>query len=761
MILTVLILISIVINFSYPQMLPYSMFLFIFIAGIASGYDSLARFPDRHLVLQDNQSIEQFRGWISETHYRADGRNNYVMECDSIYVNNTARPAEGKIFLNQGRFDGKLNYGDVILLEGFPERPALPGNPGEFNYLKYLQMKDIYFRYSLSDENTKIPDEVRGNILNRTLLVPLRQYLLKRIDFYLDSPAREVTKALLLGERQDIEDSVMEDFQTSGVIHVLAISGLHVGFILMLFLLFFTFLRLPYPLKISMSLFSLFLFVALVNFKAPVVRASVMASFYFIGKLSERFPKPLNLIGVAGLMILFFEPRQLFQPGFQFSFTAVGAILYGYPRLKKIIPWPFGDSGWQGFINKYLRIPLIVSLSAVLGTVPLTWLYYGTLQTGAIIANLFVIPMIGSYVILSLLFLILSLIIPGILEGFAFLLNEYIKLILDTVGFFADQPFVQVYLPHPSVWIIILAILGVFLIFNMRKRINRFYLPLIIIILTFYVNGWLLRADQKLSVTFVDVGQGDAAIIRIPGGETLVVDSGDNVRGYDKGKDVVLPLLRYYGIDRIKYLIGTHPHSDHIGGFQSLMKEVIVDTLVLSGYKDESKFYENMIRTAEIKSIPIRYVQRGQVLFVNPVCRIYVLHPAKKFLDGVEENNGKVNNTSIVLKIVYGATSFLLVGDLEREGEADLGCYSDFLDADVLKVGHHGSKTSTYDEFLNLVTPEFGIISVGRRNRFYHPNRSTVTRLGDHGVIPLRTDHLGAIVIESDGREISILNWRQ
>ncbi|MGD9900287.1 MAG: ComEC/Rec2 family competence protein, partial [Calditrichaceae bacterium] len=335
------------------------------------------------------------------------------------------------------------------------------------------------------------------------------------------------------------------------------------------------------------------------------------------------------------------------------------------------------------------------------------------------------------------------------------------KFILKTVSFFAEQPFVQVYLPHPSAWIIILVILAVLLIFNLQKRINKIYLAVVLITLTLYVNGWLLRTDQKLSVIFADVGQGDAAIIRIPGGETIVVDSGDNVRGRDKGKDVVLPLLRYYGIDRIKYLIGTHPHSDHIGGFRSLIKEVLIDTLVLSGYQDDSKFYNSMIRAAGNMSIPIRYVQRGQVLYVNPICRIYVLHPDKQYLDGVDQNNAKVNNSSIVLKIVYGATSFLLVGDLEKDGETYLANYSEFLDADVLKIGHHGSKTSTYDEFLDLVTPGFGVISVGRRNRFYHPNRSTVTRLIDHGVTPLRTDHLGAIVFESDGREVKVINWRQ
>lgn len=760
-ILAVIILAAVVCHILYPPMLHRLMFIFLFFAGIGAGYNALARFPDTHLVLQGNSNIEQFRGWISETHYRADGRHHYVLECDSIYTAEIVKPAESRIFINQGQFDKKLNYGDVVKLDGFPERPWLPGNPGEFNYRKYLQMKNIYFRFTLSDENVKILDEKKGNIVNRALFDPLRQYLLKKIDFNLDSPAREVTKALLLGERQDIDDSVMEDFQKSGVIHVLAISGLHVGFILMLFLLFFSFLRLPYFLRILFSLFFLFLFVALIDFKAPVVRASVMAAFYFIGKLSERFPKPLNLIGVAGLTILLFEPRQLFQPGFQFSFTAVGAILYGYPRLKRMIPWPFSDSGWRGFINKFIRTPLIVSLAAVLGTAPLTWLYYGSLQTGAIIANIFVIPMIGSYVILSLLFLILSVLIPGIMIGFSYLLKEYVKFILDTVGLFADQAFVQIYLPHPSMWIIMLCIAAFFLIFNMRKRVNRWYLVFVLITLLFYVNGWLLRNEQNLSVIFADVGQGDAAVIRIPGGETIVVDSGDMAKGRDKGKEIVLPLLRYYGIGTIKYLIGTHPHSDHIGGFRSLMQSVSVDTLVLSGFKEDSKFYHFMIHSAKKNSVPIRYVHSGQVLYVNPVCRIYILHPDNHFLEGVGQNNGKVNNSSIVLKIVYGATSFLLTGDLERDGETALARFSDFLDADVLKVGHHGSKTSSQDEFLNLVTPGFGVISVGRHNRFYHPSRSTVTRLIDHSVIPLRTDHFGAIVFESDGREIYLRNWRE
>lgn len=266
---------------------------------------------------------------------------------------------------------------------------------------------------------------------------------------------------------------------------------------------------------------------------------------------------------------------------------------------------------------------------------------------------------------------------------------------------------------------------------------------------------------MKLRVTIVNVGQGDGAIIQFPNQSVMVVDAGENKPGLNAGDRYMLPLLKYYGIDRVKYLVGTHAHSDHIGGISSIVNYIKVDTLVLPNYPYESNLYSNMLITFKDKNIPILFKKRGDFLYPDSSCRIYILHPFGPYLEKHDQSGHEVNNTSIVMKIQYAQTSFLLNGDLEMDAEQHLLNYESFLNADVLKVGHHGSKTSTSEDFLSLVQPEYSIISVGRFNKFFHPSRQTLDRLIVNKAHPLRTDYFGGLVFESDGRDVEFINWRK
>jgi len=723
----------------------------IAITGILQIHLALNTFPDNHLLLQNFENYQAVEGWIEEAQYRRNGKNRYLLQCNFIYTDSKKVEVQGTIYLFQGKFEYRLKYGDRIRLSTRIQKPPLPGNPGEFNFRKYLQLKDIHFQAVIKEETCQILSGQDGNPLQKEFFVPIQNFIRSEIEKHIPNPASAVVKALLLGERQDVERSILQQFQRTGIVHVLAISGLHVGFILMLFLLFFGLIGLSYNKRILFSLFFLFLFIALVNFKAPVLRAGIMAALYFAAQAGQKKVSSLNIIGVAGLVILFFSPQQLLMPGFQFSFAAVGGILYAYPKFKTTALFRTRSH----LINKWIMQPFMVSLAAVLATVPLTWYYYGTLQTGAVFINVLLIPLIGGFVIIGFIFILIASLGLGISAGIGQLIYFYFMGILKLNAFCAQIPFVQFTLVKPSLISLLLIILFIFFLFNLQKKL---WLPAVFLLtFLFILNS---TTSNHLRISFVNVGQGDAAIVEFPNGKVMVVDGGDRKFTFDSGDRYLIPLLNYYGIKKIDYLIGTHAHSDHFGGLISIIKKFPVDTLILSRYPGKSKLYQKFLSTAQFKNVPVSYKERGQEILIGQNYRIYVLHPFGSYVQANTFSGNEVNNSSLVLKVCYGDCSFLLTGDLEQNAEKDLLGFKSILNSDVLKAGHHGSKTSTSADFLDLVQPNYSVISVGKRNKFFHPSRLTMQRLKQNAAHPLRTDRFGALVFESDGKEVRLINWR-
>ncbi len=266
-----LVLLAVVFHLRLNQFFLPAIFVLIFVLGMISIYQSLVRFEPDSLIVTGTKKIELFKGWISETHYRKNGDHQYILEIISVECDSQWQPSSGKILLKQRRLSGRLNYGSIISVTGCPEQPPLPSNPGEFNYRRYLQLNDIYFQYYLNNEQDyRILQGKRGSPWQHYLIQPVRHKILTILDHTVLAPTVDVLKALILGERQDIDRPIMESFQRSGVIHVLAISGLHVGFVLLIFLTVFSILNFGYRLKIILTLIFLFIFFAQVDFKDPV-----------------------------------------------------------------------------------------------------------------------------------------------------------------------------------------------------------------------------------------------------------------------------------------------------------------------------------------------------------------------------------------------------------------------------------------------------------------------------------------------------------
>ena len=264
-----------------------------------------------------------------------------------------------------------------------------------------------------------------------------------------------------------------------------------------------------------------------------------------------------------------------------------------------------------------------------------------------------------------------------------------------------------------------------------------------------------IQPSQVLTIAFIDVGQGDSILVILPNTKTLLIDGGER-EGYGK----VLATLQEYGLSRIDVVVATHPHADHIGGLVDVIKNVNVGEVLDSGQVHTTQTFEDFLDAVETKQIPLNSVRQGDSIMLDPTVKIDVLNPPANLLDGAD-NEAEFNDNSVVLKLTYGEFSVLLTGDMEERNEARLVSENTTtLDADVLKAGHHGSRTSSSMPFLNAVTPEVVIISLGAGNTYGHPHREALDRISAAGNEHLfRTDIDGTITLIANGSssEYSIL----
>lgn len=282
-----------------------------------------------------------------------------------------------------------------------------------------------------------------------------------------------------------------------------------------------------------------------------------------------------------------------------------------------------------------------------------------------------------------------------------------------------------------------------------RKKISTFTGIAVLIILVLFSGIHSLTQkknfvpDGLLTVHFIDVGQGDSILAVLPDGKTVLVDAGEKNQG-----SVIVDYLHNLGIKKIDYLIGTHPHADHIGGMAEVIDSIPVDSIYMPHAATNTVTYKHLLETIQSHQLSIHTAKAGMVLFDSP-------NGKAEFLGPLSEEYDDLNNSSAVLKLSYGATAYLLMGDAEKQVEQELLSSSADLQCNVLKLGHHGSSTSSTKAFLSAVSPQFAVISCGQGNDYGHPHKEVLKRLETQGILPLRTDQKGTVVLSSDGRVIT------
>lgn len=655
--------------------------------------------------------------------------------------------------------------GDRVRLTGRLERPPVRRNPAQMDYGAYLRGQGIH-------ATLRVEDETGVAFLSPSQRLPVRlaTAIQRRVRVTLarsvpDPDAQAVLLALLLADRSRIEAEALDTFRQTGLMHLLAVSGLHIGLVgVTLYVLLKPVLgRLGLQRRevewsrAAITLGLLFLYVLVTGGSVSVMRAFVMALLLIVGKAWERPSDTLNSLGGAALLLLALRPTALFEVGFQLSFGAVAALITLVPLLTATVPERIRQSKTGAFVTG----SVVASVAATLGTAPALLAHFGKLPLGGLLLNLPAIPLTGLALAGGLGVAVCGGWFPLAAKGFGAFATLGAEGLLWTsrvgatgLGWAAFDGYLE------SALVLIAGSLALCALALWKRPIARHRLALVAVAAA-TLGLWADIASGKgrpgLDVLFLDVGQGDATLLAFPNGRHVLIDAGLRSPYVDEGTRTVVPHLERYGIDRLDALVLTHADADHIGGAQAVLEAVRVGRLVHSGQAGETALWASVLRTADSLGVEVETLTAGDTLALDPSVRLRVLGPSPALVTSSEPNGA-----SIVLLAEYGRTRWLLTGDVEVAGESALvSHYAPLLDADVVKVGHHGSRTSSTPALVEAVgDPAFAVVSVARRNRYGLPNAEPLARWERTGAQVLLTSAEGAVWLRSDGETVSRVAWR-
>jgi len=703
---------------------------------------------------QFSDEPDSISAMVEQTEIKSDGAQK--VHLIKVYIQHPEwKLYEGKLLLTIRNSPVNLKYGDWVRFTSRINQPAIPRNPGEFHYKKYLSNHHI-FATAYLESGTMLNLTINEKFALRRIANRARMKVENLINQSMVGKPNAVLKALIVGVRGEVSDEVVRNFVDTGVVHVLAVSGLHVGYVTLVILLILGFLRIPKKPKMIIAICGLIFYAFMVDLRPSVTRAVIMAVLMLVAQGWEKRTNVYNTIAVAALIQTLFDPLQLFDMGFQLSFLAVLSIVYIYKRLEFLLPPKLKPANLE---NRFLRSIwqlFLVSLAAQLGTLPITIYYFQRIPLISMAANIVVVPLVGLIGALGFGQVFLGFLWQGFNLAYGEVQTLLINLLLKIVELSAAVP-----LAYLSVSAItLLGLYGGYLILivllNLDQRPIR---KAAVFGLLIGLNIWIWSAvfiKPILQITYLDVGQGDAILIQFPNRKTLLIDAGDRTFRRDYGESTIAPFLKRQGIHRLDYLALSHPHNDHIGGAPFLIHNFQIGEIWEPDITARSQVYCEIHALADSLHIPVRRLFAGDCIQLAESLTIFILHPSKNFLT---THPLGFNDYSNVLKINFRHTNFLFCGDVERYSETYLTLWQTFLQADVLKVPHHGSATSSSQPFIELVRPNSAVVSVGKNNKFHHPSVGTIARYESLGTRIHRTDLGQALIILSDGQKFRIKSW--
>ena len=550
--------------------------------------------------------------------------------------------------------------------------------------------------------------------------------------------------ALLLGRRETLDREISDRFSRTGLVHLLAISGTHVALIGAVFVLLGRMLRLGRTRVAWLTILLVGGYLGVIGAPPSALRSGIMLALALLATVLQRPSAALPLAAAAAFIILALQPLAALDVGFQLSFAGVLGILLLRGAMMRRIP-----SAWKKHpAARWLAESLVVSVAAFVCTAPVVAHHFGQVAPVSIVANLPAIPLTS----LALVGIGAAAAVEPLFPPLAHLLADGAGVALDLLNAVVDValrvPGGHGAVPRPQWWVWaasgVVFLLALDAAGRMRDRVRWAVAAMSAGAAFLLLPLAGTAAEGGLEIAFLDVGQGDAIALRTPAGRWLLVDAGERDDGWDAGERRVLPFLRARGVRRLEALVLTHPHADHVGGAAAVLRALPVGRVLEPGMPLGSPVYLETLRAAEERGVPWLAARQDRVLRMDGV-ELLFLWPTADAVAAPEDPN----DVSAVVLVRYAGFGALLTGDAPAWVEERLVArYGAALDVDVLKAGHHGSRTSSSPRLLDAATPELAVVSAGVRNDYGHPHAEVLRRLRARGIEVARTDLDGTVRVE-------------
>lgn len=774
----------------YLQNKKRLIFIFITISILAFMY--MNYFEKSYDKIPENAEIE-IQAEIVSLKIKGEYKDKYIVK--SKY---------GKKFYLYVNTKKEFDYGDIVEVKGNFSKVNKATNEYCFDYREFLKHKKIYGNIMASKVNLLR----KNSMLCKISKVKIK--LNKYIDENYSDTASGFLKTLLLGETNEIEKEIKEDFTKANISHILAISGMHISIIILVIKNIMQILKFDQRLEKNFLNLLIICYIFFIDYPISAIRVAITQVILLITFFTNRKSNFYNTISITLFIILLLNPYNIESTAMQLSFGGICGIYLFYKFIKKMFFYKFCmqkktvkeilkentkenrnirkniKNICQTVIksNKLKQIvidSLCLNISVQIFIFPIVWYKFNFISITSFIPSILISLFIFPILILGYLSFFEIFIQRFISISIISKINNFIILkMLNLVSILSKIPLLSIYLKKPnkifivSYYVVLILCIKIiqkdklaemlhiwkiksgkvpikqyirvkFKKNNDFKRIVLIVILNIVIIFQSFVQNNFLK--NGVEIYFLDVGQGDSTIIRTAKNKTIVIDGGEGEKsGFDYGKNVLFPFLINKGVRKIDFLIFSHFDSDHCGGLIYLLENIKVEKILIGKQFEKNENFEYILNLANKKDIKIIELQAGNKINIEKNSSLEILWPS--VAEKISEN--AINNNSLVCKFVYKNFSMLLTGDIESIAEEKLlGKYKNTnrLNANILKIAHHGSKTSSIQEFLNEVNPKIALIGVGRKNKFGHPNQEVLERLKEKGIQIYRTDQNGEIQI--------------
>ena len=653
----------------------------------------------------------------------------FVVDTEKIKFRGAEEKISGGIILTYYAKDNEelptARIGDKISTTGNLKLPTNYKNPGQVDTVTRLKANGITARMSAVKQGIEV-EEVDGDFWIKFLrgVAAIRQHYRQSMTEVMSAEDAAAIFAMLFGGYAGLNPELVEDFQTTGIIHILSVSGSHMSLLAMATAWLCLLLKFPRGLTFIIGIFVIGSYAILSGLLPQVLRSAMMGVLIFFAKTLDAEAEGARLLTLIALAMLINQPLLLFDISFQLSFTATAGLMYFSEDLRKSMER----------LPKILSEPFAMTIAAQLASLPVVVWYFNQISLSSVLANALVMPLLQIVIIGGLLGGIIAAIVP--VAGKIFFAGEAL-----IFGAGAELNKVLAKLPFSSVQVPTLG-LGAGFFYYVALILRR---PIILLPIIFFVALNVFRIGGEVEVNFVDVGQGDCAVVVTPHGKCLIFDTG-GVREhmFDVGGRVVVPYLKHENIREVDKIFLTHVHEDHSGGVGAIIKKFPVGEIITAG--ESRSEYAAAFGIAENYLPPLRAGHTGEIFSVDGV-QVEILFAPEV---------GTGNEISNVYRVRYGDVTFLITGDLIKEIEAQILREGVDVQSTVLKVGHHGSATSSSEEFLRAVNPKCSVICVGYGNNFGHPRAEVLERLENLPTKIYRTDRDGLIKFKTDGKSLCV-----